>query len=247
MAVEPRDELMGSLKKLFIGGSYSDLVIKCGSDEHHVHRAIICPRSTFFAAACNGAFKESNTGVICLEEDDPQTVELMLYYLYHLDYPKQKETPPPVTPSAKSTQLIPACSKSTGLTLHAKIYAIAEKYDIQGLKTLALRKFKQGSFFCWVNLDYLQANAEDFLQAVTEVYTSTIDSDRGMRDVVVKIMIMNPRFLDDERVQNTVRGLDLCFDLMMHFRRSSDNATARRLLRAGQKQNENTKDPKLLA
>ena len=38
-------------------GDYSDLTIVCGKSEFKVHRAIVCPQSGFFRAACNEGFK----------------------------------------------------------------------------------------------------------------------------------------------------------------------------------------------
>jgi hypothetical protein len=38
---------------------YSDLILVCKGQEFPVHRAIVCPRSTFFDAACRGGFKAS--------------------------------------------------------------------------------------------------------------------------------------------------------------------------------------------
>ncbi|PCD21347.1 hypothetical protein AU210_016313 [Fusarium oxysporum f. sp. radicis-cucumerinum] len=75
-----------STQRLFDDGTYSDLTIVC--DNHHkVHKAIVCPRSEFFASACNGPFQEGESSVIHLAEDDPFAVKAMLHYLYHLDYP----------------------------------------------------------------------------------------------------------------------------------------------------------------
>src|SRR5947207_15393716 len=41
---------------LLESGKYSDLTLTCGDDEYRVHRAIVCPHSAFFEAACGGDF-----------------------------------------------------------------------------------------------------------------------------------------------------------------------------------------------
>lgn len=43
--------------RLKISADYSDLTITCGEKEFKVHRAVICPRSDYFDAACKGEFK----------------------------------------------------------------------------------------------------------------------------------------------------------------------------------------------
>jgi hypothetical protein len=57
---------------------------------------------------------------------------------------------------------------------------LPEKYIISSLKGLALSKFKI------LVLQYQDTN--DFLNAVGEVYTSTIDIDRGLRGVVLEVI-----------------------------------------------------------
>ena len=38
-------------------GKYSDLKIRCGTAEWRVHRSVLCPRSKYIAAACDGEFE----------------------------------------------------------------------------------------------------------------------------------------------------------------------------------------------
>lgn len=50
---------------------------------------------------------------------------------------------------------------------------------VDGLKALAMEKFEKATAS--------DLNKDDFLDAAREAYTSTIDSDRGLRDIVVKV------------------------------------------------------------
>ncbi|KAK8070750.1 hypothetical protein PG997_010953 [Apiospora hydei] len=78
-------ELLRSLKKLFDSGVYTDLKIVCGNDQHQVHKAIVCLRSGRLAQLCSeiGLNQEAT---ITIPDDDPQTIDLMLQYLYTLEY-----------------------------------------------------------------------------------------------------------------------------------------------------------------
>ncbi|KAK2668819.1 hypothetical protein RAB80_016199 [Fusarium oxysporum f. sp. vasinfectum] len=96
---------------------------------------------------------------------------------------------------------------SSNLCLFAKVYALGEKYGILGLKAIALGKFEilaKGHF-----------QTEDFRLAVQEVYTSTIDHDRGLRDVVVCTVEENIGLLNDEAFEAVVKNSELCHDLLM--------------------------------
>ncbi|KAI1191525.1 hypothetical protein F5B17DRAFT_382209 [Nemania serpens] len=77
-ADNPSEELLGSLKRLYSSGDYSDLTIMCNGKNYQVHKCIICPRSDFFAAACRHDFKEAREGKISLPDDDSKAVDLMI-------------------------------------------------------------------------------------------------------------------------------------------------------------------------
>lgn len=68
-----------SPQRLHLNGKFSDLTITCNYKQWAVHKAIICSRSGFFDGACSHQFREANTGVIDLSEDDEDAVEQMIH------------------------------------------------------------------------------------------------------------------------------------------------------------------------
>ncbi|KAG5775231.1 hypothetical protein H9Q69_012679 [Fusarium xylarioides] len=230
-------EMLGkSLFKLYETEMYSDLIITCGDDIHKVHKAIVCPRSSFFTAACSGNFKEGLESKINLPEDDPTVVREMVYYLYNLDLVGHEFIPEDgnfIEEELSETEYENAVIRRLGghrfvgnrrvkglvtklgacigppanLTLFAKVYALGEKYGIPGLKIVALSKFE--------TLAKAYAHTKDFRIAAGEVYTSTIDQDRGMRDVVVKTVEDNVALLNDGAFEALVKNTELGHDLLM--------------------------------
>jgi hypothetical protein len=100
-----------------VSGAYSDFKIICGSDTYNVHKAIICPQSGFFRAACRpDTFQEGRSGIVTLpfnsgrdmdalkapikadefdwdlDVEDTSAVKLMIHYFYHHDYPWELPT-----------------------------------------------------------------------------------------------------------------------------------------------------------
>jgi hypothetical protein len=84
----------------------------------------------------------------------------------------------------------------THLVLHTKVYALAEKYDIPSLKQLAKRKFEM-EMACYFD-------SPDFAEAIEEVYCSTIDSDRGLRDVVLEALKNHPQLANTGDVYTVI-------------------------------------------
>jgi hypothetical protein len=99
-------------------------------------------------------------------------------------------------------------SKETNLILHARVYAVAEKYTIEGLKDVALKKFEVELQTHW--------DTQDFLQATEVVYNSTPESVRGMRDVVVETFHVH-NLLGQEGVKEYIKDFtDLVYDLLVY-------------------------------
>ena len=78
--------LATSNAKMFKSGEFSDLTIRCGHDEYHLHRAIVCPKSDFLAAMCKGNFAEGQSGIINLPDDDPAIFAHVVNFMYTEDY-----------------------------------------------------------------------------------------------------------------------------------------------------------------
>lgn len=289
----PQQELMSALSTLHLGGKYSDLIVQCNTRQWAVHRAILCSRSAFFDGACSGQFREAETGIIDLSEEDEEAVEHMIHYFYHLDYlsppgeeptpdvfrhrvqeaqrqrpqkldlsgitdplfaqaaacvPPAPLTPPtevadpfararqdsafgidqsPRSPKAKTRSRSPQCQVASAsgsdsesdfendeeydtddshLLLHTKVYALAEKYDIPSLKNLAQRKFEM-AMACFYD-------SPEFADAIEEVYCSTLDNDRGLRDVVLQAFRSHPQLASTQDVFEVIKHTPtLAFDL----------------------------------
>jgi len=96
--------------------------------------------------------------------------------------------------------------ESAHLVTHAKVYAIAEKYGIAGLKSLARSKF---SYQVSMHLD-----SAEFADACAEAYESTYHTDRGLRDVIIQTFRANPELSMRQDVEMVVRETPgLAFEL----------------------------------
>lgn len=209
---------MTSLQDAFRSGDYSDFTVICGPDSYPVHKLILCTRSDFFAKAVKFG-KEAKEGKIDLVEDDPTIVKLMLHYFYWGDYDASSHgtaEPDPTTSVPSGVVRMgrrdvcghnyyyedcPYCPETRyfieedceALVIHAKMYAIAEKYNIIGLKQLAKERFEPECEYFW--------NHSEFPIAANIVYDSTPENDKGLRDIVVKTIVSHMELLQKPEIE----------------------------------------------
>ncbi|KAI9695910.1 MAG: hypothetical protein M1836_006027 [Candelina mexicana] len=114
--------------------------------------------------------------------------------------PAQEEDPPAAEPSSEN-EAVPIAElvasdendesdKLTPLVLNARVYTIAEKYDIWALKKLAQHKFEE-------RVTGNGWNDEGFSLAIREVFEWTTDKDKGLRRVLVRVAAENVTVLCD--------------------------------------------------
>lgn len=88
----------------------------------------------------------------------------MIEYFYHFDYLRA------ATETSNSERSHPFFVE------HARVFAMAIKYQADGLRQLAAKNFKQAASKYW--------KREDFAQAIHVVFTSTPDDVQELRNIV---------------------------------------------------------------
>lgn len=173
--------------RALVSGKYQDMVVRCESREWKVHRVILCASSEYFSKACEDTFevctpfhvsksslirrKEGISGEINLQEDDPEMVDNMLRFLYTSDYQDNAEGGRP-------------------LLVNAKMYAIGDKYRIEALKKLAKTKFSGALDAGW--------DIVSFPEVIETVYTTTLTSDRELRDCLKPVLLEHKEELHEQ-------------------------------------------------
>ncbi|KAJ5821251.1 uncharacterized protein N7525_010535 [Penicillium rubens] len=191
----PFKELLRGLASIHLDPKYSDLTIVCGDKEYAVHKCIVCPRSKFFAKACDSGFEESVTNRVVLEEK-PDLIERMIEYLYTLDYhlkvhpPETELSGHPDGENAEDSleelgdtdeEAATACNT---LSLHILMYSFADRLLIHGLKALSKDKVEK-------ELALVRLDSSTFPHIISGIYSSTPESDRGLRDLALQMTMDN--------------------------------------------------------
>jgi hypothetical protein len=87
----------------------------------------------------------------------------------------------------------PAQGGASQLLLHAKLYEIADKYDVHGLKELAREKFLRACTQFW--------SSEVFAPAAHYAFSTTPEKDKGLRDVISNTLSRHMTLLNKPAVE----------------------------------------------
>jgi hypothetical protein len=127
----------------------------------------------------------------------------MISYLYTFDY-KDEQHPDTEDEDSNSVSTDKKTETTTeehqtmsdhgedqpALVSSVRVYAIADKYDIQPLKELAKERFCNWAEDNW--------DHENFSDIVRELFESTPNSDRGLRDFVIRIVATHADLLSQK-------------------------------------------------
>lgn len=118
------------------------------------------------------ANQKSSKGAIDLSADDPSAVAAMMQYCYQLDYVHQL------------SDFDSDVSEDATLPFHVKVYMLAERYGVAGLRALALQKFKQ----CVAIVLNEDGKEEQLLLAIRVMYAPDRRANADdLRRVVIKL------------------------------------------------------------
>lgn len=93
------------------------------------------------------------------------------------------------------------------LVIHAKMYEIADKYEVVGLKDLAKEKFSRACLKFW--------NNANFPVAADYAFSTTPEEDKGLRDVVCKTFSEHMSIVNRPEVEAVMKGSNgLAFSLL---------------------------------
>ncbi|KAK5696857.1 hypothetical protein LTR97_008163 [Elasticomyces elasticus] len=189
-------KMPSGIKGLLDTGYFADLTIKHGARSWAVHKSIVCSQSEFFIQACTGNFREATERIIDLSCDDFDAVNSMVHFLY-----KRRYEPP-------------KGSASKGVH-HIIVYALADKYNIQYLKTLAAQSFKS-----YISEDW---KSPVFATYLTEIYDNGPESST-LKDAIMNVVIAHSDELYGSSAPATYKDFQNAADILPEFAYTICNA-----------------------
>lgn len=121
---------------------------------------------------------------IYLDDNEPLIAGKMIDFLYAIDYDDR-----PTTFLAEPANQATDAHNPASLLINAKVYIIADKYELKALRELACNKYKEAVANAW--------NTSIFSESASLVFDNTVETDRMLRDVIVQVASHNARALLD--------------------------------------------------
>ncbi|KAM0431342.1 hypothetical protein ACHAPT_005317 [Fusarium lateritium] len=149
-------------------GDFVDFAFLCRGERINVHRVIICKKSPVF-------YREAKSRTYKIDDYPFAAVQGMVEYLYTGDYsePEEKSTAEDdaEAPPIHDADALPV------LSLHTAMVSMADKYDINGLASLAVERYTR-------HLEK-DRNFERFLDSVPGIYNMPAVLSQRLRDAAV--------------------------------------------------------------
>ncbi|KAI0173168.1 BTB/POZ domain-containing protein [Hypoxylon sp. FL1284] len=162
---DSRTPLVQGIAKLFNNPEHADTKIYIGAFELPAHRLILAVQSPFFEKALNGNFQESKTNSFRFVEGSAHAHWRVFEYMYTGSYSEEPRNALGVDDDGE-------------LAKDVRVYTTADFFLMDELKAYALERFKSKLQRLWVS--------ELFVDCIREVYSSTSESDKGLRDAVAQ-------------------------------------------------------------
>ncbi|KAH0287357.1 hypothetical protein M436DRAFT_85762 [Aureobasidium namibiae CBS 147.97] len=189
--------LLKGLANLEDRGDHSDLMIICGSDAYEVHKAIVCSQSEFFKLACRkhtddgGDFKEAQSGIVEIPS-----------------YKTDANTTEPEDFKWDADEDDPKCVK---LMIH--YFYHLDYLEVETAKVKEKKRTEENYDEAHVLKEGLlidHAKIAGFANSMMVIYTSTIDNDMDLRNVIIKILKNDiTNLMKKPKIDQTVKDLPL--------------------------------------
>ncbi|SMQ49233.1 unnamed protein product [Zymoseptoria tritici ST99CH_3D7] len=215
-----KGSLIDGAVELLSTGELHDFTIICGTRTYLVHAFVLVTQSTFFRKAILGGFEEATAKMIRLipmdddhpypEYDDPEALKLLVHFLYRQEYEFRcvlngdgKE------PFEKKAYISTLRAQSLDMLGHAKMFAIAVKYDVSSLRRYAFDHFKRAIATGGSN--------PGLGDVIREVYTSTPEIAQELRGALTSRLLRRRELLSTPSVRAAIESVDgLAYDLLVH-------------------------------
>ncbi|KAK3711117.1 hypothetical protein LTR37_009904 [Vermiconidia calcicola] len=202
------NSLVLGLKNYLSSGKFSVLTITCDGKEFNVHKLVIdaaspvlhnlldgrpkVRRREAYAQACEvlletytNLVKEATENQSVIElKDDPEALQALVHYLYNFVY----------------------CDSfiegNKAISFAVKVYAIADKYQVEDLQALAAQRFKNGY--------------RDFIATIALIEENTNPEVRTLWDIIIPAIKNNITYLltSDQFQRLVFEQKDLCLSLL---------------------------------
>jgi len=152
--------LFNGLKDLLTSGRHSDLTITCSGESFKVHKVLLDAASPVFSKMLSGPFREAVEvhGIIELH-DDLDALQALIAHIYHDNYDDS------------------FAGEGSTMCFAVRVYAIADKYEVTKLQSLAADKLK--------SLSKKPKDHPEFIAALNLINGCTNPNDSTLDDIVL--------------------------------------------------------------